>query len=1259
MNKKIIPVIYFLTLLSMPAIAQFLVQGTVLDAQTGEPVPFVSIGIPELHKGTSTNTTGEFILRVDSLPVVIVFAHLSYEQQEIILDNEIPVRVRLMPSEIVMEEIVISGRPQSDHAYDLLEKAFDKAAANAGKFNYGKAFYRQISQNANDYSELYEIFYDTRFSSEGITGWAVQEGRYAMNTGPGSSDFVYNKNFTQVVRVLTVIQPATDKFIMPVSHDAKINYDVTIKGSRNIGGRKAMIIQFTPKKEISIPALEGEILIDNQSYDIYLLTGKIRHDNFDIIGLSNPVGSWKNYEIKVTVSFRNEDGTMLLDYINLDQQFDYYVSGSYKHPVATHAFLTYYEYYTPDRYKNLGGRIVRFTRSDRNILDKVGYNREFWDENPFVKRTPIEENVIASFEAKNAFGTIYLNDREQVQLENNDIDNDPFMQQALVLLKSTRIASRGEKAYLHIDKPYYAAGETIWFSAYLVNAATHLPLGVLTTLYVDLLNPDGTVRDSKIIKVDGFLHEGSIDIPPDCSTGVYRLRAYTNWMKNEGGEFFFDKPVSIYNAGEVLSGDYITADRYTDIDVHFFPEGGHSIYGIPGLVAFQATDPRGIGIEVNGKIIDDLGKQLASVSTKQNGLGNFFMMPESGRKYAAVIEYLGEEKRYDLPEALQEGISATVNSLKNNVVQVIIRTTSAYNDRDVHVIGQTRGIIYHKEKVKIVKGGAILTIPKGKLPPGIFHLTIFDDRNLPVYERLIFIPPINKMLVGIEASNENPGYREKENITVKVIDQFGKPAAGSRVSVSVLDATKITTPPHAVNIETWLLMQSDLAGNIHNPGYYFKDDERETLVALDLLMLTKGWRRFRWEKLLDSMDVDIQYSRESGINISGIVVRSGSRDPVPNAFINFISLDTDYPGYMLAASDQTGKFTLYGIDIPDSLRVIVQVLDANGKTVNAEVRIDKIDPFNSGDIPIQKFPAVVTDEISKYLNNEKQFALLNSGTGSGEKFMMKEIVVKSKRFNQEFYGRPDDVYVPGDEAMAYTDILQMIQGRFAGVQVTGSGMNAQVRIRGISSIVAGTSPLFLIDGVPISSSYIPSAPADASSSAVATGQSGGSIQPGNTGQAAQQMGNPQNLSSVEPLNSILASISPNEVERIEVLKNAGTTAIFGMRGANGVIAIYTKKGNSPQLNTLSKGFSTVRLQGYSLIREFDTTSGLSLNSTSDLPDIRSLLYWNPSMVTDRKGEIKFTYTNSDSAKKHQVVIEGITELGDIIHIIHEIGKASR
>jgi hypothetical protein len=83
------------------------------------------------------------------------------------------------------------------------------------------AYYRQTSRNAEDYSELYEIFYDTRYSSQGILEWDIQEGRYAMKSERAAADYVFNKNFTLLSRLVTMYQPETDKFIMPVNENVR------------------------------------------------------------------------------------------------------------------------------------------------------------------------------------------------------------------------------------------------------------------------------------------------------------------------------------------------------------------------------------------------------------------------------------------------------------------------------------------------------------------------------------------------------------------------------------------------------------------------------------------------------------------------------------------------------------------------------------------------------------------------------------------------------------------------------------------------------------------------------------------------------------------------------------------------------------------------------------------------------------------------------------------------------------------------------
>lgn len=131
---------------------------------------------------------------------------------------------------------------------------------------------------------------------------------------------------------------------------------------------------------------------------------------------------------------------------------------------------------------------------------------------------------------------------------------------------------------------------------------------------------------------------------------------------------------------------------------------------------------------------------------------------------------------------------------------------------------------------------------------------------------------------------------------------------------------------------------------------------------------------------------------------------------------------------------------------------------------------------------------------------------------------------------------------------------QLMQGAFAGVNIAqNSGKpdgKTTIRVRGGTSVNASNDPLYVIDGVPI----------DANAGA---GQA--NIRSGNNDYFDQEAANP------------LSMLNPNDIESIDVLKDASATAIYGSRGANGVIMITTKKGKAgvQQLNYgYSIGFST-------------------------------------------------------------------------------------
>ena len=135
-----------------------------------------------------------------------------------------------------------------------------------------------------------------------------------------------------------------------------------------------------------------------------------------------------------------------------------------------------------------------------------------------------------------------------------------------------------------------------------------------------------------------------------------------------------------------------------------------------------------------------------------------------------------------------------------------------------------------------------------------------------------------------------------------------------------------------------------------------------------------------------------------------------------------------------------------------------------------------------------------------------------------------------------------------------TTLEQGLQGRLAGVQVTqgdaAPGAGISIQIRGTNSILGGSEPLYVIDGIPVTNP--------------AAGQ-------GDLGASEQN-------NRIVSNTNVLSTISPSDIESIEILKDASATAIYGSRGANGVVLISTKRGKEGKgtitLNT-SYGLSSV------------------------------------------------------------------------------------
>ena len=107
-----------------------------------------------------------------------------------------------------------------------------------------------------------------------------------------------------------------------------------------------------------------------------------------------------------------------------------------------------------------------------------------------------------------------------------------------------------EKVYLHVDRDSYYAGDDIWFKAYLIDALDRLLTDHSSNLNVELISPSSKIISNRIIRLEGGLGNGDFKLPNDIKSGRYKLRAYTNYMRNYGDQLFFSKEIAVINSAD-------------------------------------------------------------------------------------------------------------------------------------------------------------------------------------------------------------------------------------------------------------------------------------------------------------------------------------------------------------------------------------------------------------------------------------------------------------------------------------------------------------------------------------------------------------------------------------------------------------------------------------------------------------------------------------------------------------------------------------
>ncbi len=759
-----------------------------------------------------------------------------------------------------------------------------------------------------------------------------------------------------------------------------------------------------------------------------------------------------------------------------------------------------------------------------------------------------------------------------------------------------------EKLYLQTDKPYYSAGEQIWFKGYLRNAITHAPLDFSNFIYVELSKRTGHLVTRVKVKRDSTGFNGYITLDPKLDAGDYTLRGYTRWMAAKEPDFLFSKNIAIVSPIPPVTGSEagIESNEPTrreqrksgvasksleelDYKVQFQPEGGSLLAGVGQVLGFKALAEDGLSVEVKGGIYDASNDELITeFASTHKGMGMVPFMATAGKSYYAKVKVeKGEERKFELPASVAEGAAL-------RVVHAAGRFMFKVETNKPSLLKNASVIIHSRGRLVSVESGDMATtrvISEEALSPGVSVLSLVSADGIVLSERVVFVKPKSMPQIDIKSGAENYKSRANASVTINVKDSSGAVATGE-FGVAVTDDSSVKMDVTQDNVLSYMLLSSDIKGHIEDPGYYFAKDGAVESANLDLLMLNQGWRRFDMQGVLNkSLEMPTE-GYEEGAAIRGEVKGFfGNTARKPKIFVLCSKL-----GYAdMFELGESSRFNLKGLEIPDSTTYIIQTQGRNG----GNLLTLKIDP-----------------EI---------FPTLNPGIFKREE--LHKAYVPTAFVNQS------------QDKFFYDGGMNMIN--LEAVTVTTSATSSSFGASDFATQSTGRAELENMSG-----QYIVDVIRTMPSMTI---DSDGVMYRGGPGYARFE------VDGIDSEFIDVETITADMVEQLDFYYGA-EAAIFS-DASGGVFTITMREGADYGGNTLPlPNIAYVDRLGYQRAAEFYQPSYENASLRQNLPpDYRTTIYWSGSQKPDADGNMTINFYTADKPTTYTITVEGVTDDGEICH----------
>lgn len=772
----------------------------------------------------------------------------------------------------------------------------------------------------------------------------------------------------------------------------------------------------------------------------------------------------------------------------------------------------------------------------------------------------------------------------------------------------TSFVDEREKLYIHTDRDVYTSGEKIWFRGYLTNSKYNSSAPLSTYIYVELY-ADTLVSRVKIRNTAEEGYSGYIELSDRIDPGSYILRGYTRNMENYPREEMFHKRIEIVSKRAKPVFESITAAG--EFDIQFLPESGHMISYRPSKVAFKAVGSDGFGIKASVLLYNSSDSLLGIYETRHRGMGLINILSADPQGYYAIVrDSAGITKRVNLPKVEIAGATIALTRI-NDRFSIKAEISSGYAARlsggkggnKVYLeIKNSSETLYRKQIQNEFSQQSITeTIHLAQMPAGVNSIQIVTEDGTILAERLFFthskfrpsvsVKPDTIFDLPVNAAGKTV-YKTRDfvRLAISVKDTAGR-ALPAEFSLAVTDSVLAPFNINRDNIMSHLELCSELKGEVEDPGYYFNSRTQESERYLDLLMMTQGWRCHS----VSTKETGREFSMKISGSVSGLF-RKEAKKTYLMVFCPEIQLTNAF--YL----DQMSKFTMEGIHFPDSSKFLFGVAGRQGGQLYG-VNIEK-----------ERFPAF--SFTNKRLPRGKERTLILSAASeqraiSGE-FMDRKLeeaivvapektILKPKYNPSPFLQSFSRGQLKEREELQNYDQMQLqdyLIVAFPGLHIEGDSMGNRRLISPRNVSMSGPGePQIYVDGLKWEST------------------------------------------------SLLDQYRMT-VEEIENVAYLSGTAGSMYNTVGGVILITSRKTGKFLEKTVPNVARVTPLGYQKSVKFYAPKYENPVQRNNPLKDLRTTLYWNPSVKTDSDGVARIEFYTTDRSGTMNIDIQGITATGE-------------